>query len=295
MPRCLAFPRHRLAAALLTGLAFTTTAAAAADQRNASYANGNSDGPLSVSSDGRFVLFVSGAPNLDPPGDHNAPDLFLLDSADGRFQRIETHEAGSHDGGYFNDAVVSDDGGYVLYTRGQLLRGNPQWIFQVFRLDRAKAITTLVSAFDGGNPGAGDSFALALSADGRYAVFATDPVNLGGGTGWSIMLRHDFVTGTRETVSVFGQNQVVPAIREYGDMTPDGRYVIFHDGSNFYVRDMVAGVTTLASVGVNGAAAGAGCRASDLVRRSGESRAVVAGVLRALCADSSCAGGARRW
>lgn len=251
----LVFPRHRLAAALLTGLAFATIAAAA-DPLGGNYAIGPSDGPLSVSSDGRFVLFASGAINLDPAGNHNAQDLFLLDSADGRFQRIETHDADSPTNGYPDDAAVSDDGRYVLYTRWERPAGNPQPIIQVYRLDRATATATLVSAFGGGSPGAGNSFAQALSADGRYAVFATDAVNLGGGTGW-IMLRHDFVTGTRETVSVLGQNQVVPADPGYSDMTPDGRYVTFHGQGNLYVRDMVAGVTTLASVGVNGAAAGA--------------------------------------
>lgn len=252
MRKTSAFPWHRLAVAAALGLAASTAAA----QLNYELGNHFSSGPLSVSTDGRFVLFTSAATNLDPVGNHDGEGLFVLDTATETFERLETHDLSDPDDFfYFADAAISDDGRYVLFNRRIAVPGAPMAVSQVYRLDRTSGISTLVSADAGGNPGTADSFAESLSGDGRYGVFFTRAPNVIGGAGARV-LRHDFASGTNELVSLMAPNQPASSDAGYAEITPNGRHVTFYSSGNLYVRDMVAGTTALVSAGANGSPVG---------------------------------------
>ncbi|WP_255916568.1 TolB family protein [Tahibacter harae] len=253
-----------LALAQLAGVPSPATAAAVAGSGSPVYANAHNYGPLSVSEDGRFVLFLSAADNLVAGDTNGYPDLYLLDSADGSFSRIDTHS--SAEAPVYGDAAVSDDGRYVLFA-SRYDPGSATLLAaaQVYRLDRDTGSVLRLSSDALGQPGNANSYAHDLSADGRYAVFSTDAGNLvGAAAGYGQVYRHDAVTGLRELVSGDSTGQPTAGHSAHAEITPDGRHVLFVSSAlqlpagtfaGTFVRDMVAGVTTLASAANDGSAA----------------------------------------
>jgi Tol biopolymer transport system component len=154
---------------------------------------GDSGAPA-VSADGRYVAFVSTAPNLAPGqiDTYGSSDLFLRDRVTGTTTLI-THASGSPDraasgpsfGSVFAGAVqISADGRFVAFqsTQTDLVPGesNPGFA-SVYLWDRVTGATTLVSHAAGRpNTAANDnSYAAArISADGRYVVLASAATNL---------------------------------------------------------------------------------------------------------------------
>jgi hypothetical protein len=135
----------------------------------------------------------------------------------------------------------------------------------VYLRDRASNTTTLVSVgLNGTSGGNGHSLYGQVSTNGQFVLFESQTSNLVPGfSNWigDIYVR-DMVSGTTAVASV-GTNGSRANYRSYDAvMTPDGRYVAFasmgylntlgpyiNDTPGIFVRDMVAGSTTLVSVG----------------------------------------------
>src|SRR5262249_242348 len=137
-----------------------------------------------LSSDGRFVAFDSGASNLDPADtDHNL-DLFV--------RRRQTNpptplsRASGTGGAKANnpsqDAAISADGRFVAFESfsTNLTPDANRGIEQVFVRDLQTNTTTLVSRASGANAPEGDdeSDSPAISADGRFVAFTSLASNL---------------------------------------------------------------------------------------------------------------------
>jgi Tol biopolymer transport system component len=170
--------------------------------------------------------------------------------------------------------VVSPDGRYVLFasTANNLVvtgTTNPLPVLfppklNVFLRDRTNGTTTLVSVnLSGAGGGNGDSWASAISTNGRYALFessASDLVPSDTNNLTDVFVR-DLVAGTSMLVTVSTNGGSANGVSRSSVMTPDGRYVAFvSSASNLvpgdtngipdvFVRDLQAHVTTLASVG----------------------------------------------
>jgi Tol biopolymer transport system component len=134
----------------------------------------------------------------------------------------------------------------------------------IFVLDRQTGTTTQVSMDSLGSEGTGPSFNPSISADGRYVAFDSQTDNLIVGDtnpfpGYDIFV-HDRQTGITTLVSKDSNG-----IQGSGDSTlpsisSDGRYVAFESIAtnlvapvtngkvHIFVRDLVAGTTTLVSV-----------------------------------------------
>ncbi|HSF42468.1 MAG TPA: hypothetical protein VLT87_21875, partial [Thermoanaerobaculia bacterium] len=150
---------------------------------------GNSGYP-SFSSDGRYVLFGSDAPNLVPGQvDGNSySDLFLHDRVAGTTTLV-SHQAGSPVttdpvGVSDFDSVISGDGRYVAYSSSgtHLVVGmtDTNTMNDVFLWDRVTGTTTLVSHVAGAPNVAADgiSYRARVSADGEWVVFMSYAKNL---------------------------------------------------------------------------------------------------------------------
>ena len=167
-------------------------------------------------------------------------------------------------------AVVSPDGRFVVFSSAanNLVPENDRQIYlNVFLRDRASNTTTLASVSltrtSGGN---GHSLYGRVSTNGQFVLFESQTGNLvTADTNWigDIVVR-DMLAGTTIAASV-ATNGGQASGRSYDAvMTPDGRYVAFASmatnlvaGDNngipdVFVRDMVAGTTTLVSVGSAG-------------------------------------------
>jgi Tol biopolymer transport system component len=178
--------------------------------------NGDSSLPL-PSADGRFVLFTSVANNLVIASNNAAPAVSGL-----------------------------------LPPLNAYLR------------DRSNAVTTLISVnLAGTNGGNGDSYALGISTNGRYVLFVTSASDLipGDSNNASDVLVRDLLAGTNILVSAATNGLPGNGDADSAAMTPEGRYVAFVSAASnlvagdtngirdVFVRDLLTGATTLASVG----------------------------------------------
>lgn len=234
--------------------------------------NGSTDGPLSVSGDGRIVLFSSTATNLVPGvGDGDTRVLYVRDRRAGTTTLAVVNARGEP--GDVQEAAnlfVSRNGRFISFSTGasNLVPGYTPGTFEHFLRDlRTGKVERAVQGTNGRVPNRGGSVT-ALSADGRYVVFSSRSTNLssGEGRGANVYVR-DRTTNvtTLETVAPDGG----PADQTGGSgsfanaITPDGRYVAFGSTANtlvvgdtnrddVFVRDRTAKRTRLVSVAAGG-------------------------------------------
>ncbi len=144
-------------------------------------ANGNSDQP-SLSGDGRFVAFYSGASNLVPGDTNHAEDVFVRDRENLVTELISVSSSGSIGNARSTWPYVSADGRCVVFTSAStnLVDGEQNLDWDVFVRDRLRGTTECVSRGLGGHAGNEESGAWgsAVSGDGRFVGFYSFASNL---------------------------------------------------------------------------------------------------------------------
>jgi Tol biopolymer transport system component len=144
----------------------------------------------SISADGRFVAFESGASNLhpdDPDAAGEGPgfrDLFVRDLQEHTIALVSRADgaAGAKGDGHSSQPAISADGRFVAFESGaeNLHPDDGDEVLDVFVRDLEASTTTLVSRAAGpaGTTGNQDSGIPAISADGRYVAFESAASNL---------------------------------------------------------------------------------------------------------------------
>ena len=233
-------------------------------------AQGNYDSfSPSLSSDGRYVAFMSTASNLVVGDTNGTSDAFVHDRLTGQTTRVSVATGGAQGNYHSSSPSLSADGRYVAFmsSANNLVTEDTNFAYHIFVHDRLTKQTTLVSVATGGAQGNSESFAPTLSADGRYVVFRSDASNLvvGDTNGTSDDFVHDRLSGQTTRVSV-----ATGGAQGNGDgFTPtlsgDGRYVAFFSSSDnlvvgdtngtsdAFVHDRLSGQTTRVSVATDGA------------------------------------------
>jgi len=250
--------------------------------------NGHCAAP-SFSGDGRYVAFHSNASNLIA-GDTNAAwDAFVRDLQTGVTTSASVSSAGVAANGNSADAVLSEDGRYVVFQSAahNLVVGDINSFDDVFLRDLQAGLTTRISAGPGGADGDGASRKARISADGRYVAYESLATNLDAGDtnpDWDVLVL-DRLSGVTRAASVDGAGAFGDNASNAAAISGDGRYVAFHsyadalvpgDANNtrdVFLRDRsaaapfaycTAGTTTLgcvpaiASLGVPSAGASSG-------------------------------------
>ncbi|MVO89459.1 hypothetical protein GPA10_33085 [Streptomyces sp. p1417] len=194
---------------------------------------------ISLSPDGRYVVFTSTADDLVRGDPNDLDDVFLHDRRTGRTERISPTGA-SYDGlrtPLTYDPAVSGDGRYVAYASGagDLVAGDANQRDDVFLYDREKKTTELVQLDNAGKQGEGDAFAPAFAGDagGRYVAFTSNASGLAGvedhSAATDVFLR-DREKGTTELISVpKAHNRKTPSWD--AALSGDARYVAFTSSS----------------------------------------------------------------
>ena len=239
------------------------------DSNGTQAGGGSSYGP-SISPDGRYVAFVSGASLV--AGDTNGrEDVFVRDRVLGTTERISVASDGTQaDNTSSYTPRMSSDGRYVAFAShaSNLVAGDTNFELDTFVRDRVAGTTERVSVASDGTEGDANSIEeLAISADGRYVAFVSHASNLttGDSNAKADVFVHDWVAGTTERVSVAsngaqgnGHSDGSPSI------SANGRYVSFSSrASNLvagdtnlvedvYLRDRMADTTEQISVGPDG-------------------------------------------
>ncbi len=233
----------------------------------------------SISDDGNLVLFTSEAGNLGGAPDGFGP--YVRDVGAGRTTLV------SLDDRYAVEGRIAGDGATVAWvnggTRTPITADSDSELYGVFARSFAAPATlgppTLVSRPSGSAPFLapafevpdGDSGQRTMSADGRYVVFEAFSSRLPGASpgGPSQLYRRDLLTGAIDLVSrADGPNGAAADDSNEGpSIDADGTRVAFmssasnlapgHAGASdqIYVRDLVAGTTTLVSRATDGSPA----------------------------------------
>ncbi|MEH0447901.1 hypothetical protein QA811_30700 [Streptomyces sp. B21-102] len=213
----------------------------------------------SISADGRYVAFSSGAKTLALfPDNNRADDVFVHDGLTGRTDRISVGPDGAEGNSASRTATISADGRYVAFesTASNLVAGDTggPTDTDIFLYDRVTRTTTQVNL---GPDGLSDSRTpgqerTTLSADGRYIAFVSGEDKLVAGdtnASWDVFVR-DRVTATTTRVSVAGDGSQSDGTSYGASISADGHHVAFTtsatnlggDGTsrryNLYVRDV---------------------------------------------------------
>ena len=188
-------------------------------------ANGYSS-ETSVSTDGRYVVFGSEANNLVAGDTNGAGDIFIKDIQTGVTSRVSTSsvEVQANDTSY--GPSVSADGRYVVFASfaSNLVAGDTNGFSDIFVKDTQTGTLSRVSTSSAGVQANCDNLAPAISADGRYVVFASNASNLAAGdttNGTDIYIKN-MQTGAISLISKGeGGSGCAPSINS------NGRYVVF--------------------------------------------------------------------
>jgi Tol biopolymer transport system component len=242
---------------------------------------GDSQNPI-LSRDGRFVLFASTAGNLtstgsncvSPPGTLPKLNVFLRDRTSGRTRLVSVNQAGT--GGGDNDSVpvaISTNGQIALFESDatDLVTGDTNGVKDVFVRDVVAGTTTLISVNTNGSVGNGASWQSAMTPDGRYIAFSSAARDLGDSdtNGIADIFVRDLQTGITVLASPGAvTGSIVPCSSDSPQITPDGRYVAFLSSAvqlvpgymtpnEIYVRDLVAGKTSVVSTNAHQSLSGA--------------------------------------
>ncbi|RME06381.1 MAG: DUF1287 domain-containing protein [Anaerolineae bacterium] len=138
---------------------------------------------LSLSADGRFLAFLS-AEALTEDDDNGATDAFVLDRLTGTVELVSRSTTGAPGNAPIEEALISADGRFIAFltTATTLVPDGDssaeQPIRHLYLRDRLTGLTERLSVNDRGEPANANVRGLALSANGRYAVFQSLADNL---------------------------------------------------------------------------------------------------------------------
>jgi hypothetical protein len=218
----------------------------------------------SISADGRFVAFPSGASNLVPGDTNGTRDIFVRDTLANITTRLSVNSAGNQGNNTSASPSISANGRFVAFSSSasNLIPGDINTNAEVFVRDTLTNTTTGISVGSAGNQGNGDSYRPSISGDGRFVAFLSRASNIVPGDTnleTDIFVR-DTLTNTTTRVSLDSAGNQGNGDSYRPSISVDGRFVAFvSDASNLvpgdintnaqiFVRDTLANTTTCVSV-----------------------------------------------
>lgn len=253
-------------------------------------AGGDSWYPI-MTPDGRYVLFASRAENLvlsntNRPFLAQTPqklNVFLRDRTNGTTALVSVNFSGADPGnGDSIPTALSTNGQFALFesTSSDIVPGDTNGATDIFLRDLVNRTNRLVSASTNGGFGNGTSWESVMTPDGRYVAFASAANNL---------VLNDrngnqdiFVRDTQAGVTTLASPGAIGGRSDAPQITPDGRYVVFRSAATglaysspsivneVYVRDLLAGTTTLASTNAHALYPGAPKSYNQIISDDGQ-------------------------
>jgi len=141
--------------------------------------NGHSSAPA-ISSDGRYVAFVSVANTLVLGDNNNSNDIFVHDRLEDTTKRISLAQDGSEANDDSGSPSISSDGRFVAfnsYANNLIDADDTNDTRDIFVYDRQTRIRRVSIASDGEQSN-NQSGWLSISPDGRYVAFSSSASNL---------------------------------------------------------------------------------------------------------------------
>jgi Tol biopolymer transport system component len=210
---------------------------------NVSSAGAQAAGPSSqavLSASGRYVAFVSGAPNLARSDRNGVADVFVRDLVSSTTVRASVSSTGVEGDGPSGKPSISADGRIVAFPSAatNLVPADRDGFQDIFVRKRSAGTTERLSAARHGEAN-GASLAALVSADGRVVAYSSDASNLvrGDQNGALDVFLVDLVSGrtTRVSVGEIGESW---DRSEASSIDANGRVVAFRSyGSNLVLDD----------------------------------------------------------
>ena len=239
------------------------------DESNTEITNGQiQTDNYTISSDGRYVFFVSSSDQLIPNDSNWIEDLFRKDLQSWDIVRVNTSTTNEEAISNFTIFSVTPDGRYVTFVSdaSNLVEKDTNWSSDIFLKDLSTWILTVISvSYDGSNDNLGNGSVTSertiwLTPDGRYVIFVSDASNLveGDTNGSSDLFVRDNVLWLTTRVNI-SSGWIESSNPYFVSVTPDGRYIAFYDfidgivpqDNNWlvdlFVRDTIAWITYIAS------------------------------------------------
>jgi Tol biopolymer transport system component len=159
----------------------------------------------SMSGDGRYVVFHSGADTLAPGDTNGFWDIFVKDMITGSVHIASVTSAGVQSNGHSGGAGISENGRFVVFSTDSTNLDGPDTngVRDSIIRDLQAGITEKVSVGPGGAEGNGESIGPVVNEDGRIVAFSSMASNLVAGDTngtWDVLIR-DRLTGSTSLVS----------------------------------------------------------------------------------------------
>jgi hypothetical protein len=218
----------------------------------------------SISADGRYVAWESQASNLVAGDTNNVADIFVKDTTTGVTGHVSKSKLGALGNLPSKDAVLSDDGHYVVFSSQatNLLLAGTQLAsnrYRIYRKDLQTGDVILLSVLSSGAEVSGNfAETPAISADARFVAFVSANSSSSPGNLW---LR-DIGANQTTLLSDFALRPALDASGRYAvyttnlPVTPQDQNV----AQDVYIYDTVAGVHSLVSRSAGGGAGNASSR-----------------------------------
>ncbi len=186
---------------------------------------------------GRYVVFHTAEALAGAADANGVHDVYLRDLLTGQVELISTNGAMAGNGQSIY-GVISSDGRYVAFASQatDLVAGDNNGFFDVFRRDRTTGTTQMVSVSSAENLGRkGDSIWPAISSDGNIVAFQSAAKNLvpADKSGWPDVFVRNVSAGTTTKITAGNSTSYQPTI------SGDGRFVAFSS----LATNLVAGDT----------------------------------------------------
>ena len=261
---------------------------------------------ISMTPDGRFVVFESASNNLVAGDTNGAREVFLRDRLNGTTEPIALNSSGVQAQGPSFYPSISDDGRYVSFTSPavNLVTGDTNGTWDVFVRDRLAGTTERVSVSTTGVQGDGDSYKAEISADGQFVVFESNASSLvAPDTNYTYdVFVHDRQAGTTEMESISTAGVQGNSSSAFAAISGDGRFVVFHSlASNLvasdtngtydtFVHDRQTGTTEMVSVSSAGVQASAASEPGATISADGRFVCFGSGANNLVSGDTNSAG-----
>jgi Tol biopolymer transport system component len=222
--------------------------------------------PAAISYDGSIVAFLSDATSLAGLKSHYV-QCYVKDRVTGALELVSRNAAGQEANTDVREVRLSADGNFVVFATQatNLDATDTNGCSDCYLVDRAAQTIERVSLGPDGDLGDYESREPVVSADGRFVAFTSYARNFTDNDDndtYDVFLR-DRQLYTTVCVSLTPAGHVGNDQSHTGDLTPDGRFVVFGsvaddltgvstNGENVYVRDVAAGTTTLLTLEMDG-------------------------------------------
>jgi putative cell wall-binding protein/Tol biopolymer transport system component len=230
-------------------------------------ADGVSANPV-LSADGRTVVFQSLADDLVAADANGCSDVFVRDVDAGVTRRVSVSAGGGDADAASYAPSVSGDGRYVAFASAasDLVGDSTGTHVQVYVRDLVANETTRASVAAGGGETDGDASYPVISADGRYVAYESTASDVVPGVTGGPWRAYVYDRSSRHTTcaSVGTGGAVSDGDAHELSLSADGRFLAFTSAADdlvpgdtnglgdVFVRDVVAGTTTRASVSSTG-------------------------------------------